>query len=157
MSVLPGTLRSGALRFLVYCALRFSLFLPSPELALNFPFACRLSKLGRGERDGWRSNQLRASSKLPRRGTPRATYHDSQKICHQVCRSLARAPSVRQAHCRAFCRDWNGATGAFLRWCPSYGSFRRVQPGKDWTGRRSFLARRRACSARFRVARVSRL
>jgi len=32
-----------------------------------------------------------------------------------------------------------------------------VQPGKDSSGRRSFLARRRACSARFRVARVSRL
>ena len=32
-----------------------------------------------------------------------------------------------------------------------------MQPGKDQSGRRSFLARRRACSARIRVARVSRL
>jgi hypothetical protein len=32
----------------MHCALRFSFFLPSAELALTIPFACRLSSLGRG-------------------------------------------------------------------------------------------------------------
>jgi hypothetical protein len=50
-----------------------------------------------------------------------------------------------------------GAVGAFLRCCPSYGSFRREQFSENRTGLRSFLALRRACSPQLRVARVSRL
>ena len=86
----------GVLRFCIALSgSAFSCPVASWRRASRLPAACPGLD---GEYDGWRFNRLRASGKLPRKGTPRATYHDSQKICRHIHRSLAGAPSADPSH-----------------------------------------------------------
>jgi hypothetical protein len=48
MLLLPGTLQSGALRFLCVPLLASAIASPAPRLALSILFAGRLSRFGRG-------------------------------------------------------------------------------------------------------------
>jgi hypothetical protein len=48
MRLLPGTLQSGALRFLCVPLLAFAIASPEPRLVLSILFASRLSRFGRG-------------------------------------------------------------------------------------------------------------
>jgi hypothetical protein len=132
-----------ALRCLLHWLSRLSRFWSGAEVPL--PSACPGLD---GEHDGWRSNPCQASGKLSRSGAPHTVHHGSEGLCRLAYRSQVPAPSV--------CQDRYGTASFFLRECLTYVSLRRLQSGKDWTGRRS-IGSTASLLCPIRVASVSRL